>query len=347
MSIKTDAQVIRDETVAGANTATRVGGNLVAIADDLIAKQLEIDANTNKVGVTTQISNLVEDTTPQLGGDLDLNGKEINGYGNVNYENQVSSLEKALNVYNLAQQGLGGEPTAVVIHHYTDGNLAQFDNVGSGDILRLVNAQNSIKRADQAADFVGTGVFLRLITTPVGVGSSQQTLMYINNAGHFQYPRASDYFEVNLNKTPDSNYAFRFMCNNDQVNLVNFDNRFKVQQESASNVAFVSDRGMRFYTNSGTNTLTLSNINIIASLPVYFNSGESRVQNGASLSIRDGSVLKIGDGNDWQMSHDGTDNNINLYNGDLVIRQNTTEKIRFERTTGKINAVDCNLNIEY
>jgi len=42
--------------------------------------------------------------------------------------------------------------------------------------------------------------------------------------------------------------------------------------------------------------------------------------------------------------NDGTDNNINLYNGDLVIRQNTTEKIRFERTTGKINAVDCNFN---
>ena len=36
MSIKSDAIVIRDETVTGANTAARVGGNLVAIADELV-----------------------------------------------------------------------------------------------------------------------------------------------------------------------------------------------------------------------------------------------------------------------------------------------------------------------
>lgn len=37
----------------------------------------EIVANTAKTGVTTEISNVVEDTTPQLGGDLDLNQKSI------------------------------------------------------------------------------------------------------------------------------------------------------------------------------------------------------------------------------------------------------------------------------
>ena len=54
MSIKSEAIIIRDETTQGANTASRVGGNLVAIADDLIAKQNEINANTSKVGITTQ-----------------------------------------------------------------------------------------------------------------------------------------------------------------------------------------------------------------------------------------------------------------------------------------------------
>jgi hypothetical protein len=52
MSIKSDAIVIRDETVSGANTATRVGTNLVAIADDLIAKQTAIDLNTAKTSYT-------------------------------------------------------------------------------------------------------------------------------------------------------------------------------------------------------------------------------------------------------------------------------------------------------
>lgn len=54
MSIKSEAIIIRDETTTGANTAARVGGNLVSIADDLIAKQSEIDLNTAKVGITTQ-----------------------------------------------------------------------------------------------------------------------------------------------------------------------------------------------------------------------------------------------------------------------------------------------------
>jgi len=54
MSIKSDAIVIRDETTTNANTALRVGTNLVSIADDLIAKQSEIDLNTAKVGITTQ-----------------------------------------------------------------------------------------------------------------------------------------------------------------------------------------------------------------------------------------------------------------------------------------------------
>ena len=57
MSIKTDAVVIRDEITTGANTATRVGTNLVDIADDLVAKQAAIDLNTAKIGVTTEEAN--------------------------------------------------------------------------------------------------------------------------------------------------------------------------------------------------------------------------------------------------------------------------------------------------
>ena len=54
MSIKTDAIVIRDETSNGANTAARVGKNLVDIADDLVAKQADIDINSAKTGITPQ-----------------------------------------------------------------------------------------------------------------------------------------------------------------------------------------------------------------------------------------------------------------------------------------------------
>jgi len=85
MSIKSEAIIIRDETTTGANTATRVGGNLVSIADDLIAKQTEIDLNTAKVGITTQQStdittnNSKVGITPTQSSDITTNNAKV-GY---------------------------------------------------------------------------------------------------------------------------------------------------------------------------------------------------------------------------------------------------------------------------
>jgi hypothetical protein len=67
MSIKTDAIVIRDETATGANTATRVGTNLVDIADDLVAKQAAIDLNNAKVGITAQQASDITTNTAKVG----------------------------------------------------------------------------------------------------------------------------------------------------------------------------------------------------------------------------------------------------------------------------------------
>ena len=67
MSIKTDAIVIRDETATGANTATRVGRNLVDIADDLTAKQAAIDLNTAKVGITAQQASDITTNNAKVG----------------------------------------------------------------------------------------------------------------------------------------------------------------------------------------------------------------------------------------------------------------------------------------
>tara|TARA_R110000822_G_scaffold36204_1_gene102010 strand:- start:110 stop:607 length:498 start_codon:yes stop_codon:yes gene_type:complete len=67
MSIKSEAIIIRDETTTGANTAARVGTNLVSIADDLIAKQSEIDLNTAKVGITTQQSTDITTNNAKVG----------------------------------------------------------------------------------------------------------------------------------------------------------------------------------------------------------------------------------------------------------------------------------------
>ena len=81
MSIKTDAEIIRDETTTGANTAARVGANLVAIADELTIQKTAVSLNTGKVsyddaaavatntakvGITTQQASDITDNNAKV-----------------------------------------------------------------------------------------------------------------------------------------------------------------------------------------------------------------------------------------------------------------------------------------
>lgn len=68
-------------------------------------------------------------------------------------------------VFDLASfggQGIPGfNPIGFVYHHYSDSRMVQMDNVGSNnEILYLKNANNPVRRADQAADYIGSGKFI-------------------------------------------------------------------------------------------------------------------------------------------------------------------------------------------
>mgnify|MGYP007047676356 CR=1 FL=1 len=96
MSIKTDAVVIRDETTTGANTATRVGTNLVDIADDLVAKQAEIDLNSAKVGVTAQMVSDINTNNLKVGVTTEeANTIDSEPIGNESQVLQVVSISQA------------------------------------------------------------------------------------------------------------------------------------------------------------------------------------------------------------------------------------------------------------
>ena len=113
MSIKSDAIIIRDETTTHANTATRVGGNLVEIADDLIAKQSAIDLNTAKVGYTESLvssntdvtSNTAKNTYPNADA-TKLAGIEVGADVNTINSSTVaepSGSDVVLNIVSLTQ----------------------------------------------------------------------------------------------------------------------------------------------------------------------------------------------------------------------------------------------------
>ena len=94
MSIKANAEIIRDETTPGANTASRVGGNLVEIADDLLSKQTEINANTAKVSFDLTSSTRLANTNGTNTGDQNLSGfAPINSPA---FTGTVSGITKAM-----------------------------------------------------------------------------------------------------------------------------------------------------------------------------------------------------------------------------------------------------------
>ena len=63
--------------IVTATTFEKIGGT----SSQFLKADGSVDSNTY---LTTALGNIVEDTTPQLGGDLDLNGSDITGTGDIN-----------------------------------------------------------------------------------------------------------------------------------------------------------------------------------------------------------------------------------------------------------------------
>jgi hypothetical protein len=120
MSIKGNAEVIRDETATGANTAARVGSNLVEIADDLIDKNAQIAQNTSKVGYTdalvaaapsvttngtniaTNATNIANNTTNISSNDTDIAANVANIAANTSgVASNLNSLSAKVNISSI------------------------------------------------------------------------------------------------------------------------------------------------------------------------------------------------------------------------------------------------------
>lgn len=98
--------------------------------------------------------------------DLNSNKEVINSEiltERVHIRNTNDATEEIFELTNFAGQGRPQNqvPIGFVYHNYTDGNMAQFDNVGQdNNILILKNARNPIRRSDKPNDFIGNANFI-------------------------------------------------------------------------------------------------------------------------------------------------------------------------------------------
>lgn len=93
-------------------------------------------------------------------------------YGTLRYINGTGATAGIFDMANFAgQNSVSNIPIGWVFHHYTDGKMIQLDNVGSGTILTLKNARNTVRRPDKPTDHVGTGNYMQFLRDD-GTGSS-------------------------------------------------------------------------------------------------------------------------------------------------------------------------------
>ena len=139
--------VVQEEgsNVGTAATINFIGSNVTAALSGGIA-------NVTVSAGSGGISNVVEDTTPQLGGNLDLNSKNITGTGNISItggfnatgvstfqENVVFQSTASFGDNDKINLGAGND-----LQIYHDGSNSYIDDAGTGEIrIRVANTGGS------------------------------------------------------------------------------------------------------------------------------------------------------------------------------------------------------------
>ena len=122
--------------------------DILGLEDD--AMTFGISGSGSSGGGSSGISNIVEDTTPQLGGNLDLNNKTINGNGNININGTFTGDGSGLTNVSAVGTGIG------VSNSGTNVGTAQTINFGTGITISTVSA--GLATATVSETFTGVGV---------------------------------------------------------------------------------------------------------------------------------------------------------------------------------------------
>ena len=142
-------------------------------ADDISLATIDYSANTVNWLDSTVVFDIVGDTTPQLGGNLDVNGNSIVSVSNGNITFTPDGTGKVI-IDGLSHPTADGTADQVL---KTDGagNLS-FADAGGGKILQVVTAEYSTQTDSTSATFADTG-----LTANITPSSTSNKILVIAN----------------------------------------------------------------------------------------------------------------------------------------------------------------------
>ena len=121
--------------ISGASLTDLTGASAATYGSANVTPVLTVDANGRITGITTAatvggggISAVVDDTTPQLGGDLDLNGNDITGTGQVS----ITGVCTATGFRSNTTVGDGGDVGFAIKYYITANGSSAYRFAGPG-----------------------------------------------------------------------------------------------------------------------------------------------------------------------------------------------------------------------
>jgi hypothetical protein len=283
-------------TASSTNTLTNKSGNISQWTNDAGYITSETDSQTlsfsnpnlsisngNSVDLSSLSSDVVNDTTPQLGGDLDLNSNDITGTGNINITGSVTATS-----YSGDGSGLTGISANADLVNDTTPQLGGNLDLNSNNITGTGNV--NITGTVTATSFSGDGSSLTGITSvggAVGVDFNDNVKARFGTGNDLEiYHDGSNSY---INDVGTGNLYIR--GDNDLIITNASGTENKAIFGSNSDVALYYDNSRKFETTS-------TGIDVTGTVTA----------NGISLG--DNETINVGASNDLQIYHDGSNSYI-------------------------------------
>ena len=268
---------------SGANLTALTGASAGTYGASTNTPIITVDSNGRITGISTVatagagggggISNIVEDTTPQLGGNLDLNSKTINGTGNIDITGYaavsgvstfsgIAGFTTHITLPDYAEIQIGGA-TGGDLKIYHDASHSYVSDEGTGNLKFRSNAFKFTNVAENKTSMVVTppGAVelyhdnaLRLATTNTGVSitdnlnvagvSTFQSHIHLGDDDELRFGAGNDF---KIYHDPND---CRFENTNGDIKFKNSGSYFFFDEDGGETLAsFINDGAVNLYYN--------------------------------------------------------------------------------------------------
>ena len=310
----------------GSNLTGLTGASAATYGDSGSTPVITVDSNGRITGITTAavsggggggISDIVEDTTPQLGGNLSSNGK------NINFGDSASASDDRLNFGAGTDLSIyfDGTDSYIDVNPDATNNLYIRNNVGSdesGNIyIQAKSGENSIVCNDDASVVLYHNDAQKFTTTTTGFTVTGTGL------GNF---KAND----NSTLTAGTGDDFQIHHDGTDTYLDNDTGSLYIR----ANVGGDVNGDIYIQAKSGENSIACFDD---SSVRLYFDNVQRFTTTSTGISVsgtglgnwkaNDSAYITAGTDDDFQIYHDGTDTYLDNDTGSLYIRSNVASDV--------------------